>query len=87
MNKQTFDNIYSRGLKVGDIVSYSCSSLFKNYFGKHNSLVLNKEFLFQKHTRFGIRTFYLYTMLNINSQKIIEVKTQNMKIHEVVRGK
>ena len=87
MNKLTFDNFYRHGLQIGDIVSYSCRSLFQSYFGIHDSLVLYKEFLFQKHTRFGIRTFYSYTMFNTDSQKIIEVKTQNIKIHEVIRGK
>ena len=48
MNKQTFDNIYRHGLQIGDIVSYSCRSLFQSYFGKHNSLVINKEFLLNK---------------------------------------
>ena len=86
MNKKY--SSYRNGLEIGDLVYYgSSNSFFFKYTGKYNGLVLDREFLFKKDTRFGVRSFFKYMMLNIETQQIIEVKTQNIKVLKTIKGK
>ena len=86
MNKKY--SSYRNGLEIGDLVYYgSSNSFFFKYAGKYNGLVLDREFLFKKDTRFGVRSFFKYMMLNIETQQIIEVETQNIKVLKTIKGK
>ena len=81
-------SVYRNGLRVGDLVNYK-HYLFgnKSSCGKDMiSIVLEKKHLFNQETRFGIRGFYEYKMLNINlgsKRNLNRVKTQNIKVKKV----
>jgi len=86
MNKKY--SSYRNGLEVGDLVYYGINNPFLfGITGKYNGLVLSRKFLFEKNTRFGIRKFFSYTLLNTETQKIVLVKTQNIKVLKTIKGK
>ena len=82
-------NTYKNGLKVGDLVLYNDYLFGKSYSSGYSmsSIVLDRIFLFEKQTRFGIKSFYEYKMLDTrlkNKRSVYKVKTQNMKINKVI---
>ena len=81
MNKK---NTYREGLLKGDLVYLNHKIGFLNY--NMNCLVLNKEYLFEKETRFGIRKFFEYQVLTIEKNKIVKIKTQDIKVLRTSRG-
>ena len=89
IKKENKYSIYKSGLNIGDLVSYK-HFLFgkKSSYGKDmTSIVLEKKHLFDQETRWGIRGFYEYEMLNvgINTKRTFnKVKTQNLKVKKVI---
>ena len=94
MNKIEKYSTYKSGLRIGDMVSYE-NYIFGKKFGsgyEETAIVLERSLLFKKDTRYGIKSFYEYKMLNINqnvkkSQKHFYVKTQNMQIKNITTAK
>jgi len=83
------NSTYRNGLSIGDFVSYKNYLFGKKYTNGYsmNSIVLERIFLFEKQTRFGIKSFYEYKMLDTSprSKKLVyKVKTQNMKVNKVI---
>ena len=76
---------YKNGLNVGDLVyaEYSIFSLAKK---KLNLLVLDREFLFLKDTRFGPRKFYEYSLFCPDNNMRFKAKTQELKVIKVTKG-
>ena len=74
---------YFKGLKIGDLIyaNYKVSSLFLNI---QNYIILNKKFLFEKETRYGIRRFYEYDALCIKNSKIVKLKTQDLRVQKII---
>jgi hypothetical protein len=76
---------YNNGLKIGDLVYLNHKAWIMNY--NMNCLVLKRKFLFEKNTRFGNRSFFEYDVLSFERNKIIKIKTQDIRILKVTRGK
>ena len=45
-----------------------------------NCLVLDKNYLFKKETKFGMRKFFEYRVLNIENNKLLNLKTQDIRV-------
>ena len=61
---------YSKGLEVSDLVTFM-HKVFKNQFsGPRSALVLSKKYLFENKTKYGIRKFFDYKMLDMQSNKV-----------------
>ena len=71
---------YRKGLKVGDFVTCKYSnhkfSLIKD---QCIGIVLERKYLFENSTKWGLRKFYEYEIYTLNSN-IIKISTQNMKV-------
>ena len=78
---------YSKGLEVSDLVTFM-HKVFKNQFtGPRTALVLNRKYLFENKTKYGIRKFFDYKMLDMQSNKVYNIKTRDIKIVKVMKGK
>lgn len=87
-------NTYQNGLRVGDLVTYD-----RFLFGKRfrstsgcffESIVLTKKHLFNKETRWGIKGFFEYEVLNLNEksrEKFSTINTKNITIKKVISTK
>ncbi len=83
------NSTYRYGLNIGDFVLYEIYLFGKKRSKGYdmNSIVLDRVFLFEKQTRFGIKSFYEYQMLDTSTssrRKVYKVKTQNMKVSKVI---
>tara|TARA_B000000557_G_C20593794_1_gene366719 strand:- start:387 stop:638 length:252 start_codon:yes stop_codon:yes gene_type:complete len=78
-------DIYKEGLLKGDLVYLNHKIGFLNY--NMNCLVLDRKYLFEKETRFGLRKFFEYEVLSLERNKIIKIKTQAIKVLKATRGK
>ena len=77
---------YSKGLEVSDLVTFM-HKVFKNQFsGPRTALVLNREYLFENKTKYGIKKFFDYKMLDMQSNKVYNVKTRDIKVVKIVKG-
>lgn len=77
---------YSKGLEVSDLVTFM-HKVFKNQFsGPRTALVLDREYLFENDTKYGIRKFFNYKMLDIKSSKVYNLKTRDIKVVKIVKG-
>ena len=77
---------YSKGLEVSDLVTFM-HKVFKNQFsGPRSALVLSKKYLFENKTKYGIRKFFDYKMLDMQSNKVYNVKTKDIKVVKIVKG-
>ena len=77
---------YSKGLEVSDLVTFM-HKVFKNQFsGPRTALILDREYLFENKTKYGIKKFFDYKMLDIQSNKVYNVKTRDIKIVKIVKG-
>ena len=77
---------YSKGLEVSDLVTFM-HKVFKNQFsGPRTALVLDREYLFENKTKYGIRKFFNYKMLDMKSNKIYNLKTRDIKVVKIVKG-
>lgn len=85
MNKKTSYSAYREGLLKGDLVYLNHKIGFLSY--NMNCLILNREYLFEKETRYGIRKFFEYEVLSLEKNKIIKLKTQSIKVLKATRGK
>lgn len=77
---------YFKGLKIGDLVS-------ANYRGSHifsknkKFIILDKTFLFEKETRYGVRRFYEYDALCVQSNRLFKLKTQDIRVQKIISSK
>ena len=89
-NKVTYSS-YKNGLEVGDIVYYNIKNIpFLTQSLEYKALVLDREFLFEQETRYGIRSFFKYTFLDIDSKikkKMFDIKTQNIRVLKTIKTK
>ena len=77
---------YSKGLEVSDLVTFM-HKVFKNQLsGPRSALVLSKKHLFENKTKYGIRKFFDYKMLDMQSNKVYNVKTKDIKVVKIVKG-
>tara|TARA_R100000027_G_scaffold54746_1_gene43813 strand:- start:575 stop:823 length:249 start_codon:yes stop_codon:yes gene_type:complete len=77
---------YSKGLEVADLVTFM-HKVFKNQFsGPRTALVLSKKYLFENNTKYGIRKFFDYRMLDIKSNKVYNIKTRDIKVVKIIKG-
>ena len=77
---------YNNGLNVSDLVTFM-HKIFKNqYSGPRTALVLSRDYLFENKTKYGIRRFFNYKMLDTQSNKIYNVKTRDIKVVKIVKG-
>ena len=63
-NNKTEYSSYENGLEIGDIVHFNING--KHFFvdnNKYNALVLDREFLYEQETMYGLRRFFKYTFL------------------------
>lgn len=77
---------YSKGLEVSDLVTFM-HKVFKNQFsGPRTALVLDREYLFENDTKYGIRKFFNYKMLDMKSNKVYNLKTRDIKVVKIIKG-
>ena len=77
---------YSKGLEVSDLVTFM-HKVFKNQFsGPRTALVLDREYLFENKTKYGIRKFFNYKMLDMKSNKVYNLKTRDIKVVKIIKG-
>jgi len=73
---------YKSGLKIGDYVHYEYNCIFTTFIER--SLVLDREHLFTKETKWGERSFFEYSVYNNGNIK--KVRTQDMRIIKCERA-
>ena len=82
---------YKNGLEAGDIVFYNIKNIsFLSQRSKHKALVLDREFLFEQATRYGTRSFFKYTFLDIDSnikKKAFDIETKNIRVLKTIKPK
>ncbi len=78
---------YSKGLEVSDLVTFMHKVFIKQFAGPRTAIVLNKKYLFENETRFGLRKFFKYQMLDIQSNKVYSINTSDIKVVKVIKGK
>ena len=77
---------YTKGLEVSDLTTFM-HKVFKNQFaGPRTALLLSREYLFQNETKYGVKKFFSYKMLDIKSNKVYNIKTKDMKVLQVIKG-
>ena len=77
---------YTKGLEVSDLVTFM-HKIFKNQFsGPRTALVLSREYLFENKTKYGIKKFFDYKMLDTQSNKVYNVKTRDIKVVKILKG-
>ena len=83
--KQTYSS-YKSGLEIGDIVYFKLSGrqFFSNSI-KYNALVLDREFLYENQTRYGIRSFFKYKFLDTTNHKIFDIETKHIKVFKTLK--
>ena len=83
------NNLYKNGLEIGDLVKFNFYLFGKKYNKLSRqlySLVLEKNLMFTQETKWGIKSFFEYKMLNVYGdycKKIVIAKTQQIEIIEV----
>ena len=77
---------YTKGLEVSDLVTFM-HKIFKNQFSvPRTALVLSREYLFENKTKYGIKKFFDYKMLDTQSNKVYNVKTRDIKVVKILKG-
>ena len=81
------ESSYKNGLQVSDLVTFK-HKLFRNQFtGPRTALVLDRSYLFENKTKYGTKKFFSYKMLDLNSNKIYDIKTRDIKVVKVLKSK
>ena len=78
--KQVYSS-YRSGLEIGDMIYFKLSN--KQFFSNitvHDALVLDREFLYENETRYGIRRFFKYKFLDIHRNKVFDIETKYIKV-------
>ena len=76
-------NVSCKGLLKGDYIEYNEYSIYCKY--KKECLILSRKLKIKIKTKFGIEKYFEYTALQDN--QVIKIKTQNIKIHSIMRSK
>ena len=81
-------NSYRNGLEVSDIVFFKYKlDFFKMLSSKtYRALVLDRELLFAKPTRFGTRSFFKYKLMCLDSKKVFFEETKNIRTIKYLKG-
>ena len=77
---------YSKGLEVSDLVTFMHKVFKKQFSGPRTALVLEIEYLFEYNTKYGIRKFFNYKMLDMKSNKVYNLKTKDIKVVKIIKG-
>ena len=79
---------YRNGLRVNDIVYYKINLGFLGSLNSkiYRALVLDREFLYAKPTRFGIRSFFKYTLMCLEKRQVFCEETKNIKTVRYIEG-
>lgn len=77
---------YLKGLEVSDLVTFKHKVFKKQFSDPRSALVLSRKYLFENKTRYGIRKFFDYKMLDMQSNKVYNVKTRDIKVVKIVKG-
>ena len=79
------NSTYTYGLLKGDLVT-CCADLCKvSLYSKHTFLILDRNFLFEKETRFGKRSFWKYHAIDISNNNVVSFRTQDIRVHKIKR--
>ena len=95
-NNKTKYSSYNNGLEIGDIVHFNINS--KHFFvdnRKYSALVLDREFLYQQETMYGLRKFFRYTFLGDLSElrgkapvnDIFNIETKHIRVLKTIKGR
>ena len=77
---------YFGGLKIGDLAFISHKSYW-GYSKNKKYIILDKNFLFEKETCYGIRRFYEYEVMCIERNKLDKLKTQDIRVHKRIESR
>lgn len=77
---------YSKGLETSDLVTFK-HKIFRNQFsGPRIALVLDRRFLFENKTKYGTKRFFSYKMLDVNNNKVYDIKTRDIKVIKILKS-
>lgn len=76
-------NVSFKGLVKGDYIEYSEYSIYCKY--KKECLILSRKLKAKIKTNFGPKKYFEYAVLQNN--EVVKIKTQNIKIHSIMRSK
>lgn len=79
---------YRNGLRVNDIVYYRYNLGFFDLTNSkiYRALVLDREFLYAKPTRFGIRSFFKYNLMCLEKRHVFCEETKNIRTVRYIEG-
>ena len=77
---------YTKGLEVSDLVTFIHKVFENQYLGPQTALVLSREYLFENKTKYNIKKFFDYEMLDMQSNKVYNVKTRDIKVVKILKG-
>ena len=78
---------YSKGLEIADMVTFMHKVFTKQFVGPRTAIVLDRNYLFESKTRFGLRKFFKYQMLDVQNNKVYNIKTNDIKVVKITKGK
>jgi len=77
---------FNNGLEKNDLVTFK-HNIFKTQFSVPRiALVLDRDYLFKNKTKYGTKRFFSYKMLDLNSNKIYNIETRNMRVIKVSKS-
>ena len=77
---------YAKGLDINDLVTFK-TKIFLNQLSKSKTaLVLDKNYLFQNETKYGIKSFFNYKVLDIQNNRVYDIATRDIRVVKVIKG-
>lgn len=77
---------YAKGLDINDLVTFK-TKIFLNQLSKSKTaLVLDKNYLFQNETKYGIKSFFNYKVLDIQNNRVYDIATRDISVINVIKG-
>ncbi len=77
---------YAKGLDINDLVTFK-TKIFLNQLSKSKTaLVLDKNYLFQNETKYGIKSFFNYKVLDIQNNRVYDIATRDISVVKVIKG-
>lgn len=77
---------YTKGLDINDLVTFK-TKIFLNQLSKSKTaLVLDKNYLFQNETKYGIKSFFNYKVLDIQNNRVYDIATRDISVVKVIKG-
>lgn len=77
---------YAKGLDINDLVTFK-TKIFLNQLSKSKTaLVLDRNYLFQNETKYGIKSFFNYKVLDIQNNRVYDIATRDISVVKVIKG-